>query len=459
MSSQAPGSVHWHEGLFLQPHHLQMMQLSLSQQIAAQRRLAWSYPYGLVEARLSTESLGNLLIEFDQLHAVMPSGIEVSMPGNAQVPVLSIKERYKSSTDPITVSLAIPRWNAHRANSIELGSDDWRQKRLYRVEVFDRSDENTGENPQPVQLRKINARLLMDGDDKSDLEVLPLLRIVPSADSSRPRLDETFIPPCMVIGGWPTMRVIVRDIANHIDSHRRDLVRLLKRDNFVADTMRPRQIAQVMRLRTLNRFSARLPQLAAAPAVSPFEVYMELRELLGELAALNPAKDGLKPIAYDHDNLAAVFYELQSQIKIMSEAGPDDTVLVVELKREQHRFIAQLTDEQLSMPNEYFLGVRTRQDPRSLADLIEDTDRCKMMPGSKSGRRVYGVPLERELSPPVQLPSESGLHYFRLLRDKNDRWQEIATEKVLVLEGRVMEISDMQASLYMTVPQGASGGG
>lgn len=458
MSSQSTATVHWHEGLFLQPHHLQTMQRALSQQIAAERRLAWAYPYGLIEARISTESLGNLLVEFDQLHAVMPSGVEVSMPGNAVVPVLSIKERYKSSTDPITVSLGVPRWDAHRANTIDHGNDDWRQKRMYRVDVTDRADENTGENPQPVQVRKVNARLLMDGDDRSDLEVLPLLRIVPSGDSARPQLDDSFIPPCMVVGGWPTLRVIVRDIANHIDSQRRDLVRMLKRDNFVADTMRPRQIAQVMRLSTLNRYSACLPQLAAAPAVSPFEVYLKLRELLGELAALNPAKDGLKSIAYDHDDPAPVFFELQSQINIMSDSGPDDTVMTVELKREQHRFFTKLSREQLSLPNEYFLGVRTRQDPRSVAELIEDTDRCKMMPGSKSGRRVYGVPLEREPSPPVQLPAESGLHYFRLLRDRNDRWDEIRAEGELVLEGRVMEIADMQAALFMTVPQGGAGG-
>lgn len=457
------GVVHWHEGLFLQPHHLQLMQRNLYQQFATERRLAWAYPYGLIEARLSIESLGNLLVEFDRLHAIMPSGVEVNVGegmGNAVVPVLSIKERCKSSADPITISLAVPRWDNKRANTIGLGSEDWRQKRMYRVEVADRADENTGDNPQQVQFRKINARLLMDGDDQSDLEVLPLLRIVPGSETSRPRLDETFIPPCMLVGGWPTLREIVRDIANHVDSARRDLVRLLKRDNFVADTMRPRQISQVMRLRTLNRFSARLPALATAPAVSPFEAYLELRELLGELAALNPARDGLKPVSYDHDHPAPVFYELAQQIRLVVAPDSDDTVFIVEMKREHdnNRFFAELTEEHLSLPNEYFLGVRTRHDPRALMDLIEDVDRCKLMPASKSRRSVYGVKLEREPSPPVQLPGESGLHYFRLLREGNRRWDEIREERKLVLEGQVMGIADMQASLYMTVPQGGVGG-
>ena len=45
--------VHWHEGLFLQPHHLQMMQRQVIDQFGAERGLAMPYPWGLIEYRLS----------------------------------------------------------------------------------------------------------------------------------------------------------------------------------------------------------------------------------------------------------------------------------------------------------------------------------------------------------------------------------------------------------------------
>ena len=47
--------IHWQEGLFLQPHHFQRMQKSLEDEIASERRLAWPYPYGVIEARLSRD--------------------------------------------------------------------------------------------------------------------------------------------------------------------------------------------------------------------------------------------------------------------------------------------------------------------------------------------------------------------------------------------------------------------
>ena len=70
-----PGQVHWHEGLFLQPHHLQCMQRNLTESTATERKLAYAYPYGVVESKLSSDALENMLLQFDSLRAVMPSGL------------------------------------------------------------------------------------------------------------------------------------------------------------------------------------------------------------------------------------------------------------------------------------------------------------------------------------------------------------------------------------------------
>ena len=71
--------VHWHEGLFLLPHHLQRIQRSIFDISAADRRLNWAYPYGLIDARLSNDDLENMRLRFDRLHAIMPSGQEIAL--------------------------------------------------------------------------------------------------------------------------------------------------------------------------------------------------------------------------------------------------------------------------------------------------------------------------------------------------------------------------------------------
>ena len=67
------GQVHWHEGLFLQPHHLQTMARDHVESSSRERRLTWAYPYGVVDLRLSTDALENMLVRIDRLRAVMPS--------------------------------------------------------------------------------------------------------------------------------------------------------------------------------------------------------------------------------------------------------------------------------------------------------------------------------------------------------------------------------------------------
>jgi len=39
--------------------------------------------------------------------------------------------------------------------------------------------------------------------------------------------------------------------------------------------------------------------------------------------------------------------------------------------------MARLTDEHLTQPSEYYLGVRSREDPRDIATLVEDPDKFK----------------------------------------------------------------------------------
>src|SRR4051812_9718329 len=188
-----PGPIHWHEGLFLQPHHLQTMQQFLLERFGSERKLGFIFSYGIIDMKLSADALENMVIRFDRLRAVLPSGLEINYPENTDIPSLDIKPAFEASSGSFTIALAVPLWYPTRANSIDPtaagagngsaaeggpGGSDWRVKRIYKIAEIQRTDENTGENLQPMMIRKINARLIMDDDDHTDLETIPLLKIV-----------------------------------------------------------------------------------------------------------------------------------------------------------------------------------------------------------------------------------------------------------------------------------------
>ncbi|MCD6304194.1 MAG: type VI secretion system baseplate subunit TssK, partial [Planctomycetes bacterium] len=299
--------------------------------------------------------------------------------------------------------------------------------------------------------------LLLPDDDQTDLEVIPLLRIAHAVgqDVGLPRQDPNFAPPCMVLGGSPVLREMLRDLANQVEASRGELVVQVTRGGFSIDTIRGLQIEQILRLRTLNHYAGRLPQMVAAPNVSPFEMYLELRGLLGELAALRPDRDQYEVPPYDHDAPLVCFAELCTKIRSLLRGAVAPSYMKVDLSREGKLMVCELTDEHLTRPNDYFLGIRTKQDPRAVQRLVEDADKFKLMARTLANQRIWGIRLAEERHPPLELPAETGLHYFRLMRaDSTRMWERIKQEKRIAIRWEGIETSDFELALYMTVPSG-----
>jgi type VI secretion system ImpJ/VasE family protein len=453
--------IHWQEGLFLQPHHFQRMQKSMEEEVASERRLSWPYPYGVLEARLSREELENKRVRFDKLRAIMPSGLEINYPATAELPSLDIAQAFSKGAGSFTISLGVPLWQNTRANTVPLTRDhDTGTKLLYRVSETECYDENTGDNPKPVQIRKINSRLMFEHEDASDMDVLPLLRIVRATgdDVGLPKEDPEYVPPCMVLGGSQVLREMVRDLVSQVEATRKELVDRVTRGGFTFDTMRGTQFEQIMRLRTLNRYSARLPSMIQAPVVVPFYVYLELRELLGELAALQLGSDQFESAPYKHDNQFLCFRELSSKIRHLLAGAAPPNYFKLPFKDIGGVLTAHFSEEHFSQPNAYYLAIKTKLDPTALTRYVEDGDRFKLMPHSLVARAIRGIELKEERVAPMGLPAGVDLHYYRLERANSARmWQQIQTEKTAAIRwtGGELDWSDASFTIYMTVPSGA----
>jgi len=340
--------VHWHEGLFLQPHHLQQFQRWTLERSCEERARSYSYPYGVIEARLSSDALENMTVQFDRLRVVMPSGLYLGQGENMELPALDIKRTYEASSSSFMVYLGVPRWYESRANTADASQGDgWRTKRLYTVVEQEVPDENTGENPQILPTRSVNARLLLEDDDRADLEVLPLLRIAHATgdEVGLPRQDGAFIPPCLLLGGSPALRDLVRDLASQVEASAKELRLQMTRSGFQVANMRGIHFEQILRLRTLCRAGARLMHLVPAPATTPSDAYLELRDLLSELSALYPDSDPFAIAAYDHDNPALSFQSISGSIRALLRGAVAPNFIQVPFTKEDDAYVAALTDE------------------------------------------------------------------------------------------------------------------
>jgi type VI secretion system protein ImpJ len=448
--------IHWHEGLFLQPHHMQQMQHNLISQIRAERRLHFPYAYGVISSELSADALRNLLVQFKHLRVVMPSGIEVEFPASADLPPLNLQHAFDAGAEAVTVMIGVPLWDPNGANVITGDSgDSWKSRRIYKLNEIERPDENTGVHMHPMLVRRVNARLLLSNDDTSGLETLPLVRVSrSSADSGGlPTLDPYFFPPCLLLHGYAHLLAVVRDLSNQVDANRRDLVTRVSRGGTRGETVREAkfQSEHVFFLQTLNKFSARLAIHLSTPGVTPFATYMELRDLLGELATLVPGYDAMEVSAYDHDRPGVIFGELSDKIRELLQLISNQKFRRAEFREEGEIYIAELTAVQLTEASSCYLAVETEEDPRTLVKLVEAQDRFKVMAISNIHQRVRGLTLREEREVPLDLPAKPGLHYFRIdPEDNRALWRRIIVENTMAIRFTVSEQVDYKFTLYTT---------
>lgn len=448
--------VHWQEGLFLQPHHLQTMQQGIADRIADRQALVCSHPYGVVASEISVDAIHNRRLEFERLHVILRSGRHIRIPEDAQLPPLDLGPLMEGGPDSFLVSLGLPHWSSDRGNVVEAGKI---ADGVYRVEEREVPDDSSGLNPQPLQLRVPNVRLVINDDGRTACETLPILRIRRGVGDQigRPVIDRTFVPPSYVVEGSVDLRRMLQSIADQVEASRREVVNQLVQEEFSGENMRLTQLVPVLKLRTLNLFSARLSSFIHASGIAPFQWYLALRELLGELVALQPREDSVTDCSdYRHEDLGPVFTDLCNRVRAQLVNVRKQSVLKVQFAERDGVLLAQLTDEHISRPNAYFLGIQTNGDAKALAELVEHPDKFKLMAKRHVLRAVRGLCLVEERHPAPELPRQAGLYYFRVDRAHEQSitaWAHVISdpEKAIAVKRPANAFPDASYTLYMTI--------
>lgn len=458
--------IHWHEGLFLQPHHLQTMQRSVFTGIWAERRLSMPFSYGVIEARLARDDLADQRIRFDKLHVAMPSGTIFRFPQDAMLPTLDIREAFRESPSGFTVGLGLPLWHPSGANTIEYGTATagQRHKLVYQVAEIEVSDENTGQNAQPMQVRKLNGMLMMDNEDHSDMEFLPLLKVVRQvADETAglPRTDPFFVPPSLLLSSSPVIFQLVRDLTSQVCATREQLASQLSSTSLDLRALQGSQFEHLARLRCLGRASALLPALiddspyvaGCAGRVPLFDIYLTLRDLLAELTSLYPSKGIEDPLSYDHDNPYLPFADLDVKIRSFLGTITKPRYRKIEFNLDDGVFVGDLTASFFKDATGFYLSVETPMDPAPLVRLVEDRDRFKLMPVSYGLKAIRGLILKEERTPPLELPVKARQYFYRVNADESGRiWEHFMREPQGIVHFEVPDLSKFRIVLYATAP-------
>src|SRR5262249_54897923 len=159
-------AVHWHEGMFIRPQHFQTAQRYWAHLVDRSEKWDLHYNWGLRSIDLDQDALGNYRGVVRSLRARLRDGTLVSVPEDGLLPDLALKAAFERG-NTATMYLGVPVLHLGRANVSGNGHGDGAR---YVVDTQELEDENTGVNPQPVQVRLLNARLLLSTQDLTGYE-------------------------------------------------------------------------------------------------------------------------------------------------------------------------------------------------------------------------------------------------------------------------------------------------
>lgn len=426
-------AVHWHEGMFLRPHHLQ----------AAQRH-AWRlgnlgdkwdlhYNWGLRSIDLDTQALANHRLVITALQARLRDGTLVSVPEDGSLSAIDLKPALEQNQS-LDVYLGVPVFQPKRAN---VGTEGAR----YAAEPIEVLDENTGQDPQQVHVRRLRFKVLLSTDDLTGYETVRIARIEKlSAANAVPQLDANYIPPVLGCDAWkPLQNGILRNVYERIGTKIELLAAQALGRSIAVDSLAAGDVIIISQLRELNEAYALLGVLTNAEGVHPLPAYLELCRFVGQLSIFDPARRPPEIPAYNHDDLGGCFGRVKQYLDGLLRNIEEPAYKVVPFIGAGFRMQVDMKPEWLEPAWQMFIGAYSQSLVSD--DIVRLLTRGGLLDMKvASANRVEevfkyglsGLRFEYKPSPPGVLPS--GRTYFQINRDsQQDEWEKVRQSLTLAI--------------------------
>jgi type VI secretion system protein ImpJ len=423
--------------MFLRPHHFQTAQRHALHFAHLDEK--WDHPYnwGLRAIDLDHDALANYRFVVRVLKARLRDGTLVSIPEDGKLPEVELRGAFERD-NTVTVYLAVPVLNLGRANVAGNGAAEAGR---YTLITQDLEDENTGINPQPVQVRLLNIKLLTSAQDHAGYEVLPIARVDRSAGADAlPKLDKAYIPPHLACDGWPPMQTeILEPIYNRIGAVQEQLANQVVTRGIGMESEAQGDRLIIEWLRALNEAAGALSVLVYGQGVHPFQAYLEIARLVGQLAIFDAKAPRTPDIPrYDHDDLQR-FYRLKMYLDNLLDKGPKRDYEMRPFEAAGLRMQVTLEPSWLEPVYQMFVGVKSPLSTDECIRLL--TGRSLNIKIANSGRvdQIYtrgerGLIFTPFPNPPRALPSTQGLTYLQVRRDSQPaEWQNVHRELSLAV--------------------------
>lgn len=425
----------WHQGLFLQPQHFQLMDLSFRSLLSPFYQFIEPHFWGLGQAEIRKAALSNRIFDPVKAELIFPDGTHVVFPGNALIEARSFEEGWVEGGKPLTVYAGLRKWNQSSENVTTLSRLERISEVTTRFVAAEKAEEvadlHSGGPGGQIKSMYYVLRIFWESEREQfgDYSFVPLAQLERSGGEVK--LSESFLPPVLALSASEPLLKTIREIRDQIAGRSHQLEEYKAQRGIQTSEFGTRDMVYLLALRSLNRYAPLLFHFLEGQSVHPWAAYGVLRQIIGELSTfservnfLGEVKNGERSLpVYDHRNLGECFSVARTIItQLLDEitAGPE---YVVRLTFDGTYFGAGLEPAMFEGRNRFYLVLKTEEDPKSVA-------RSLLSMGKLSSREhlpiliaraLPGIALEHLSSPPQELPRRASSLYFKV-DHHGDQW-------------------------------------
>jgi len=427
--------IMWSEGMFLLPHHLQFNSRNMDTKLRLATEHVMPFNWGFRHLELDTASLKNYLFNVRSCQVVMESGTLLSMPGNLDLDSRSFKESMVGSAEFLDIFIGIPIWRADSPNTVGEGDNGGMLERRYRVDETEIVDENFGENPRPIQIKRFRGRIFWGTEDTTGYEKIQMARIKMLPSGEMTVLDPNHIPPVLDIRAWPPLLAICEDISNGLTMANHALVRDFADREITELLGMPRGLEAAVKMMATNSYAATLGQMCKTLNLHPYIIYLELIRLAATLSMFRGKRSSSACPDYAHDDLGKCFLGVKEVIDGLLDRIGTSTFFQRSFQNRNDRLEVDLEEAWVSGTRLLYLGVSGEEDISRLEQSISRIKICSPRDfAAVTQRRLEGVRVRRLRRVPATLPERTGTYYFQINMEGNF-WKGIEQDKTIAIVG------------------------
>ncbi|NOZ68394.1 MAG: type VI secretion system baseplate subunit TssK [Deferribacteres bacterium] len=433
MDIQRP--LFWHQGLFLQPQHFQLLDLSFRSLLVPFHDFMQPEFWGTGGIEIEKAALGTGTFSLLNGSFLFPDGTYAVLHGNAVADARTFDAALIEGGKPLGVFVGLRKWNTAGENVTVLEKTDTLSDVTTRFV--------TGAEPEEIrdlhsdgpagQVKRLSYVLRIFWETETELlgdyDLLQIARLEREGEDIV--LSPGFVPPCLTISGSDILLKLIREIRDQTAARSRQLEEYKRQRGIQSAEFGSRDMVYLLALRSLNRYVPLLFHYTETGRVHPWAVYGTVRQLIGELSSfsenvnvMGESGDGVPALPnYDHGRLWECFSAAAKTLtRLIDEitAGPE---YIIKLVYDGTYYAADLKPAVFEGRNRFFLVCRTAEDHRAVLNSL--TSLAKLSSREHLpiliARALPGIGLESLQVPPQELPRRADCLYFAVDRH-SEQW-------------------------------------